>query len=46
MKKFNNIIRKHLSESLSNASIKRHHINNYTTTLLQIFEKTTKQSTF
>ena len=46
MKKFNDIIRKHLSKSLLNVLIKRYHIDNYMTTLFQTFEKTTKQLIF
>ena len=46
IKKFNNIIRKHLSKSLSNTSIKRHYIDSYTTTLFQTFEKIAEQSIF
>ena len=45
-KKFKNVIWKHLSKFLSNKLISQQQIDNYTTTLLQIFEKTTKQFTF
>ena len=41
-KKFKNVIWKHLSKSLSNTTTKWQQIDNYTTTFLQILEKTTK----
>ena len=44
-KKFKNVIWKHLSKSLLNIITRWQRINSYTTTFLQIFEKTTKQFT-
>ena len=45
-KKFKNVIWKQLSKSLLNTSTNRQRIDNYTTTFLQTFKKTTKQFTF
>jgi len=44
IKKFHNVLDKHLLESLSNELIRRQRINEFTTKLFDALKKTTKKS--